>query len=245
MHFFGSIKDKSPYTRISMQYRLFTFFLILGMSAFAGCHGEVRQRPAAGFDTPGIKKVLVLPFKNMTRIFGENVSIRSPVSGNVFVTGNVSQGSEILLTDLLTNRVTNIEYYELIPPETAEGVFDLNRQDDLEIRDDRDRATQAGQKLGADVVLVGYVYRFKERVGKKYAVDTPASVAFDISMVSTRNGKLLWDAHFDETQKTLSEDLFLIGTFIKRRGAWVTAEQMASMALDDLVKKMPKPRLQP
>lgn len=246
MYILGSIGAKSSHTLISIKFYLITHLLNLGMVVvLVGCHSAAQQRPVVEFDTPGIKQVLVLPFKSMPSIFGENISVRSPISDKIFVTGSVSQGAESLLSDSLLDYVSSLEYYQVIPPEKAEDVIELNREGDLKIQNERHKVTEAGRKLGADVVLVGYLYRFKERIGTNYAVDSPASVAFDINMISTHNGELLWSADFDETQQSLSENLFLIGTFIKRRGIWVTAEQMATMALDELFENMPKPRLEP
>lgn len=244
MQIFGSVGIRPFHTTTFLKLIVLSF-LFVEIAVLFGCHSASQKHPAATFGTSGIKRVLVLPFRNMTLIFGENVSIRSPISGKVFVTGSVDEGAEGLLTRLLSSDISNMEYYELIPAEQAEGIVQSDREDDVKTRDERYDVTQIGRRLGADAVLVGHVYRFKELVGSKYAADSPASVAFDVNMVGTRNGELLWSGHIDETQQSLNENLFLIGTFLKRGGAWVTAEQMAAMGLDELVQQMPRPQLEP
>ena len=69
---------------------------------------------------------------------------------------------------------------------------------------------EAGRKLGADAVMVGHIYRFVDRVGGKYAAESPASVAFDLHIVRTADARVLWTGVFDETQKPLTDNLFNI-----------------------------------
>ena len=227
-----------------------TFFLILlyflgGMLVLNGCHNPPARPAPIGFKTPGTKQVLVLPFENMTAIYGENTSLRSPISGKVFVTGYVDPGAESLLTRLLIHNVGDLKYCRLIFPEQAEEVAAIIPKNKFKERDQRREVIQIGKRLGSDVVLIGHVYRFKDRIGSEYAAKAPASVGFDLNMVNTHDGTLIWSGHFDETQKALNENLFLINDFLKRRGRWVTAAQMASTALKELVGKMPKPYLEP
>jgi hypothetical protein len=58
-------------------------------------------------------------------------------------------------------------------------------------------------------------------------------------MVSATDGRNLWYGTFDETQSALSEDLFKLKTFLKRKGTWVTAEEMAKAGLETLLEKLP------
>ena len=108
----------------------------------------------------------MLPFRNMAKIYGEKTSLRNPISGKVFVTGNIEQNAENLLTRLLISRVSNIEFYQLIPPEQAEGVIESIYEENVKEQDERHKIMQIGRRVGADVVIVGHVYRFE---------DTPAA----------------------------------------------------------------------
>jgi len=241
----GLVLAKSFRGTFTLNTNLILILASYCLVAFIGCRSTPQPRPTIREITPGIKKVLVLPFRNMTQVFGENVSLRSPISGKVFVTGRVEPGADQLLTRLWLSDISAVETYELIPPEQAEGAMAVYYERDQKDQDERHQVTQIGKRLGADFVFIGHLYRFKERVGGKYAVDSPASVAFDVNMVGTSNGELVWSGHFDETQQSLNENLFLLGTFLKRRGTWVTAEEMATDGLNDLIQKMPVPELKP
>ncbi|MBW2247657.1 MAG: hypothetical protein JRF62_10810, partial [Deltaproteobacteria bacterium] len=85
------------------------------------------------------------------------------------------------------------------------------------------------------------IFRFRERVGGKYSVDLPASVAFDIHLIRVSDGRLLWNDHFDETQRPLSENLFQLGPFLQRKARWITANEMAVSGLKDVLKSFPVP----
>ena len=236
---------KSSHATTFKKFLLVLLYSFGGMLVSNGCHTPSSKPSEIGFKTPGIKQILVLPFENMTAIYGENASLRSPISGKVFVTGYVEKGAENDLTRLLIDNVGDLKSYRLIPPGQAEGMVALTSKNKFEEQDQRREVIQIGKQLGSDVVLIGHVYRFKDRIGSEYAAKAPASVGFDLNMVNTHNGTLIWSGHFDETQKALNENFFLINDFLKRRGQWVTAKQMASAALKELVEKMPRPHMQP
>jgi hypothetical protein len=69
------------------------------------------------------------------------------------------------------------------------------------------------------------IYRFQERRGGDFSVERPASVGFDVRFFD-RNG-LAKCFVFDETQQPLSENVFRFFTFLKRRGKWINAGELA------------------
>jgi hypothetical protein len=78
----------------------------------------------------------------------------------------------------------------------------------------------------ADAVLSGRVQRYRERVGDEWGAKSPASVAFVLDLIDVRRGDVIWSARFDETQKSLSENIFAIGDIGQRGVRWLTAEQL-------------------
>ena len=88
------------------------------------------------------------------------------------------------------------------------------------------RLRQIGQMVYADAVFTGRVQRYRERVGDEWGAKSPASVAFVLELVDVRRGDVIWSARFDETQKSLSENIFAIGDIGQRGVRWLTAEQL-------------------
>jgi hypothetical protein len=90
-----------------------------------------------------------------------------------------------------------------------------------------------------DAVLTGVILRYEDRHGNAQAVDRPASVAYDAYLISTRDGAMLWRAHFDETQKPLLDNLLLVGRFLQGGGVWQTSETLTRIGLERVLKTFP------
>jgi hypothetical protein len=70
---------------------------------------------------------------------------------------------------------------------------------------------------------------------------TTASVAFGIHFIRVADGRLIWVGHFDETQHSLSKNLFKLATFVRRGGGWLTAEQLATFGLRETMATLALP----
>ena len=100
-------------------------------------------------------------------------------------------------------------------------------------------ATILGRELEVDAVLMGLVTRYQLRKGNNYAVSHPASVAFKLYLFDGKKGRTLWSASFDKTQKSLSEDLSNISSFIQGEWRWLTAEELMELGVNQIVDKFP------
>ena len=100
-------------------------------------------------------------------------------------------------------------------------------------------AKKLGKELRADYVLIGNVWRFRERLGSSLGVAKPASVAFSLYLVDTQSGKSVWQDRFNETQQSLSENLLKAPDWFKRGGTWLKARELARYGLKDLLKDSP------
>jgi hypothetical protein len=86
-----------------------------------------------------------------------------------------------------------------------------------------------------DALLLGRVRRFDERDGG----ERPAAVSFDLELRAT-DGALLWTGSYDETQRSLSEDLGSLGRASERGFRWVSADALASFGARELVRQLPQ-----
>ena len=80
-------------------------------------------------------------------------------------------------------------------------------------------------------------------------VTTPASVNMDIFLLDTRDaaartlpggGELpvVQRSHYAETQEALTSNLLGIGDFFKRKGKWVTAEDLCGEGMDKAILEL-------
>ena len=103
----------------------------------------------------------------------------------------------------------------------------------------RSLAVRLGRELKADHMIVGTVWRYRERTGTARASASPASVAFVVYIINVADGKRLWKkAHF-ETQKPLSESIFQARTFFKRGVRWLSVDELARYGVDEMVEQFP------
>jgi len=187
--------------------------------------------------SPEMKKILVVSFRNAGMDSKEGHDIRCPLSGKIFTGGVVETSAETVLNTHLADILQKYPQFKFISPEQVRDI----RSGLSEESGEREVLVETGRKLGADAVMTGHIYRFKDRVGGNLSVESPASVAFDLHFLRVADGRVLWSGHFDETQKALTDNLFKLSTFLSRDGRWITAEQMAVSGLDTVMEGFSSP----
>lgn len=189
----------------------------------------------------GGERLLVLPFTDLSALHGAHTTVRSPVTGKVFETGPVARDAGSVLNDHLLHRIRSKSTFQTVAAMEAgrllQSITEMREAGVSEIR----VLTSAGRSSNADLVMAGYLYRFKERDGGRYSVKSPASVAFELHLVRVADGELLWSGDYNETQLPLSEDLLKLGTFIQRGAKWITAAEMARPAINKMVSSLVTP----
>lgn len=203
-----------------------------GFAVFA----HAQDKPASGIHAFSPRMLLVLPTYDMSRTSGGNENIAGPVSGNVFPVGQVASDAVRIMQPAIRKAFRLAQNTHIIEA-TAQDVSEMvGVAPEDGTRGQRiERIRQAGRRSGANAVLCSYIYAFRKRVGKDYGIEAPAKVSFELNIIDVANGGLIWKGAFTETQKTLSDDLFQIGKFIKRKGRWIEAREMAQQALENLV----------
>jgi hypothetical protein len=101
---------------------------------------------------------------------------------------------------------------------------------------------QLGKTLDMDFIFIGVLFRFEERIGSHIGAEKPASVAFDVHLIRLKDEKMVWIGRFDETQRPLSENLLKMGAFVRRKASWLTAGELSSVGMDEMLKRFPGPK---
>jgi hypothetical protein len=207
--------------------------LTLAVFVLGACAAQAPIVQVEG-DWPPIETVVIVPFENLAERFESRTGVRSPISGRIFATGPVSAGADRFLTGQLVSRVQRDTAFEMLPPGEPAAVPEAVGDSSGRQGNRLEQLSQNGRRLGADAIFAGHVYRFQERAGGELAVQSPASVAFEISLIDCRQPRVLWSAVYDYTQQALSDNLLGVGNFFRRGGRWVTAEELATAAMDDI-----------
>ncbi len=207
---------------------------------FTGCLFAVLIAAAWSRAWPQQKPVLaIMPF------FAEKIDDPArgavcPVCGGVYGRGNIPLGTRGTLTKMIQQKMEPSTVFRIIPSERMEEALSHVSRATLE-KDPAQGSLRIGNELEADFVMLGFVFRFEERVGSTMGVEKPASVGFDLHLLRVRDGKLVWTGKFDETQRPLSEDMRKIGSFLRRGAVWLTAAELASDGMNEMLKKLPSP----
>lgn len=103
-----------------------------------------------------------------------------------------------------------------------------------------DRAVSLGKEVGADGVIFGRVFRFRERVGGDLGATEPASVSFELNVVQVATGDIVWRGDFDRTQQSLSGNFLEFWMFWEKGPRWFTARDLAGLGVEKLLKQAGK-----
>jgi hypothetical protein len=162
-----------------------------------------------------------------------------PICKGVYGKGDIAPGVQRTLTRLLNQKMEAVGTFSVLPSVQVEEAFSLLDKRALE---ERPLATfiQLGKRLESDYIFIGFVFRFEERVGSSIGVEKPASVGYDLHLIRLRDGRTVWTGKFNETQRPLSENILNLGSFLRRKASWLTAEELASVGMDEALMKLPR-----
>jgi len=207
------------------------------LTSIFSCHTPTYINEQKSFFSLRIENIVVVGFKPALSEKERPSLFRCPLCGATFMAEPVSDDAAETMTTDLFNCLNKNQKYILIPPEQAKGVYSMILFQSITIGI-KDMLQKTGKSFSSDAVLFGYIYRWTERVGTEYSVEIPASVAFDLHLVSTDTNSILWKDSFKKTQLSLSENLFDLSTFIKSRGKWLTAKELAHIGLESMIKRL-------
>jgi hypothetical protein len=186
-----------------------------------------------GIETLAVYGFLPPPFPGE-----EGAAAQSPLTDSVFIQGTVPLGTPQHLTARLYDHLSRQVSVVLISPDATGPAF-LTVKHSYYGSDDRALLIKAGESLSVDAVLAGHVFRWQDRVGTDFSVSRPASVAFELALFRVADGSLMWKGRFDKTQASLAENILDLATFLRGKGRWMSAEDLAEMGLSDLVDRFP------
>ena len=219
--------------------QLTRYFMIFILSLLVnGCMGK--DQGGAEFSKPPIEsgKIVFLGFKPALLPGQEPALFYNPLTGGSVRSEPVSESLTDIMSDKIYTLLVDSKDYEFvnlrgIKKLTDPALFEMGANDGIKI------IQSIGKAVSADVALTGYLYRMHDREGSEYSVESPASVAFDLYLISVKDGSFLWKERFDKTQKSLSENLLEFKTFLKFKGKWVDADTLAEIGLKELLDSMP------
>jgi hypothetical protein len=195
----------------------------------------------ADLSTLQFKRIAVMPFL-VGKLESPEQPVEKPLSQPLkqlnIGADNLVEGADQIMTRLV-NDVLQIRFADqMVSMEEAAAVYtDVIRDQTLDTP--RKLAKKFGENLQADLVVIGTIWRFREKGTVKEIADSPASVAFSVYLMEVSNGKRLWRDAFDGTQKTLSEDVLGGLKQIKMGLRWLSVNELARYGVKNVFRKFP------
>jgi hypothetical protein len=187
-----------------------------------------------------IERILVLPIQVATEYHQAGSTVRCYECQYFVQTGKIEAGADAFMNEQILTYISNKTPYKAIAYWKLEWVTAENLAQDFRSLE-RPLLVEMGKSVKADALLVGTIYRFRQRVGSALGADSPASVAFALELIRVADGRVIWRRPFDQTQQSLDQNLLNVGKFFKRGGKWITAEDLASEGLKEIMATLPMP----
>lgn len=95
-----------------------------------------------------------------------------------------------------------------------------------------------GRQFNIDFLLAPQLINWHQREGSSAGVTSSAHVRVEFFLIDVKNARVLRRSIFEEKQVGLADNILTMGDFIKRKGAWVTAEDLTREAVAKAVKEL-------
>ena len=202
--------------------------------------GAQTQAASSGPAAITVEKIALMPFLT-GKLESSDQPIARPLSKPFPLprAGNesLSQGAELVLTRIVSESLKKRFQERVVPPAQVE---DACRAvcGDAALDTPRKRAVRLGEALEANLVMVGTVWRFREKGALTEMPDSPASVGFALYLVDVNTGVRLWRGSFDGTQKALTEDVLGGMKQLGMGVRWLSAEELARYGVTSVLKTL-------
>lgn len=220
-------------------WALLWLLVFSGLLLTFGCQTKKNATPVISRDL-NLNKVVVVGFLRALSPPDEPGMFKNPLSWSIVPAEPVPPEIIQKMSDILFKKVAAEKGYDLVSRNQAIGVYSNIVASDKNVGMPAIKVFQeVGTTFNADAVLVGYIYRWRERVGGDYAAQNPASVSFDLHLIRPVDGAILWKSKFDKTQQSLSENILDMNTFLKGGGKWMNVDDLAMIGLKKMFEEMP------
>ncbi|MBI4514718.1 MAG: hypothetical protein HY699_02750 [Deltaproteobacteria bacterium] len=200
--------------------------LIACLLVACACGSVLKRHPQA--ELPPIKLLAVLPVEAVVvAAQPKAVDVEVPVTA-------LPANAGLVVSAQIYGVMAEGPRWRFVPDLVVEQALrDLPADGSLEAR-----AAQLGKAVGADGVLYGSVSRLREREGSEYGARRPASVSFRLALLAVASGQTVWQGSFDQTQQSLSANLFNWWMFWRAGPRWFTAAELTRLGVEQQLAEL-------
>lgn len=147
--------------------------------------------------------------------------------------GDISNENIAVIEEIIYDHFRENRLVELISNEQMESLTGETTGSRLQIIKTVTAKTKSGK------ALIFSLLRYNERVGDRYSVKDPASLAFEFKLINSDDGKVTCSGSYDETQQSLTENIFNFPRAFKRGFKWLTVKEIANEAVREKLDECP------
>lgn len=186
-----------------------------------------------------IRQIAVMPFLVGQKPEKVETIMMCRLDGICLKEPAVIEGAEKSLTNIVQRQLTEGYGVRVVPQEKVIDAYDKVTKYDFSTTTPLDLALKLGRELNVGYVVLGNVWRFRQRESGSAEGERPASVAFAVHLIDVDRGAGVWRKTFEKQQQALSDDLLKAGDFFKQKGQWLPAEELAQVGVKEVLKELP------
>ena len=214
--------------------------LLVLLLMITACRGNYsKSQTLTGYEVIKLRRVAVMPFFPGNTALSADDQVRPAIDCTVMEfcqeVSELGAGAEAALTRQM-QRATELKLdYRVVPQERSADIYDDMPQNRM-VDTPRQLAQRFGRMLEVDHVILGSVWRYRERTP-----DIGASVGFTVYLIEVDNGRRVWRGRFQKTQQAVTDDLREAGSFFKKGGGrWLSAEELARFGIAQVMQSFPQ-----
>ena len=184
------------------------------------------------------EKIGVMPFFKGRPSADTGETLICPICELSFKSENIKDGADRAITSYVQESLERRYRDKVIAFDEVSRVYQEIPRDDTKDTP-RSLAQKVGEALGADFMIAGTVWRYRERIKEPMGPGMGASVAFDMYLIEVSGAKTVWKKRFDETQRPLTEDIRGAKVLVKKGARWLSADELARYRVEEVFKRFP------
>lgn len=204
-----------------------------------GC-GAQTQATQSPLPKLGVAQIALMPFL-MGQLESPNAPIAKPLSKSLtqleIDSQNMPADADRVMTRIVNAELKlRVEERLVAPDRVAEAYRTLVTDPALDTP--RKRAVRLGEALDTQAVMVGTVWKYRERGALLDMPEGAASVGFALYLINAKTGVRLWRGTFDGTQKALTQDVLGGLKNLEMGLRWLSAEELARYGVKSVLRKL-------
>ena len=212
---------------------------ILLLLLITACHSHYsKTQTLTGYENVKVRRLAVMPFLPGNTALSADDQVRPAIDCTMMEfckeVSELGANAENTLTRQMQRAMELKMDDKVVPLARAADIYDDLPQNRM-VDTPRQLAQRFGKAAGVDHVILGSVWRYRDRTP-----DMGASVAFMAYLLEVDNGRRVWRGRFDKTQKALTDDLRNANTFFAKGGRWLSAEELARFGITQIMQSFPE-----